>query len=251
MPGRRRAGLWIAGILGVAAVASLSWVVITRYRDAGSAAVVYDAATPLPVLTKGLREGDARALLIMFPRLTARMSPTPKAVTEDEAKELIEILNSTRVGFLRFGGYGRVSSLMLVTKVLERFAVEEAPPSLVPGAAAGPRPVCLGPGRRRPADPDDGAEPGRPVLELVSRPDHDAGRGDDAAGVERGLYAPVLRRLGDREPQARAAAVACLGQPCRRPGGGQGAALSRGQGGRMPRSSASRCSSRSPSVPRC
>jgi len=26
-----------------------------------------------------------------------------------------------------------------------------------------------------------------------------------------GLYEPVLRRLGDREPQARAGAVACLG----------------------------------------
>jgi len=60
----------------------------------------------LPVLTQGLREGDARALLIMFPRLTARMSPTPKAVTEAEAKELIEILNSTRIGFLRSGAMG-------------------------------------------------------------------------------------------------------------------------------------------------
>ena len=179
MPGRRRAVLWIAGILGVAAVASLSWVVITRYRDAGSAAVVYDAATPLPVLTKGLREGDARALLIMFPRLTARMSPTPKAVTEDEAKELIEILKSTRVGFLRFGGYGRVSSLMLVTKVLERFGVEEAPACWF--QALRPAHDLFASGL---ADADlqtrtDGDEPDRSVLELVSRPDHDADRGDE------------------------------------------------------------------------
>jgi len=197
--------------LGVAAVALLSWVVLSRYRDGGSAAVVYDAATPLPVLTQGLREGDARALLIMFPRLTARMSPTPKAVTEAEAKELIEILNSTRVGFLRFGSYGRVSSLMLVTKVLERFGVEEAPSCWFP--ALRPAHDLFASGL---ADADLQTRltamnqvgqfwswfPGRTMMPI------EESRLLDWKGA---LYQPVLRRLGDREPQARAGAVACLG----------------------------------------
>jgi HEAT repeats len=211
MPGRRRAVLWIAGILGVAAVASLSWVVITRYRDAGSSAVVYDGATPLPVLTKGLREGDARALLLMFPRLTARMSPTAKAVTEDEAKELIEILESTRAGFLRFGGYGRVSSLMLVTKVLERFGVEKAPAcwfqALRPAHdlfASGLADADL---QTRTTALNEVGQfwswfPGRTMMSIEE---------DTLLEWKEGLYAPVLRRLGDREAQARAAAVACLG----------------------------------------
>ncbi len=211
MPGRRRAGLWIAGILGVAAVASLSWVGISRYRDAGSAAIVYDAATPLPALINGLRDGDARALLILFPRLTARMSPTPQAVTEAEAKELIEILNSTRVGFLRFGAYGRVSSLMLVTKVLERFGVEEAPPCWF--EAMRPAHDLFASGL---ADADLQTRmtamnqigqfwswfPGRTMMAVEET---------TLLDWKGALYAPVLRRLGDREPQARAGAVACLG----------------------------------------
>ena len=211
MPGRRRAGLWTAGILGVAALALLSWVVLSRYRDGGSGAIVYDAATPLPLLTQGLREGDARALLIMFPRLTAGMSPTPKAVTEAEAKELIEILNSTRVGFLRFGSYGRVSSLMLVTKVLERFGVEEAPACWFQALRAAHDLFASGL-----ADADLQTRltamnqvgqfwswfPGRTMMPIEET------RLLDWKGA---LYQPVLRRLGDREPQARAGAVACLG----------------------------------------
>jgi hypothetical protein len=192
-------------------VASLSWVGIARYRDKGSAAVVYDTATPLPTLTQGLREGDARALLIMFPRLAARMSPTPKAATEAEAKELIEVLDSTRVGFLRFGSYGRVTSLMLVTRVLERFGVEEAPSSWYQAL----RPVhdLFASGL---ADADLQTRltamnqvgqfwswfPGRTMMPI------EESKLLDWKGA---LYQPVLRRLGDREPQARAAAVACLG----------------------------------------
>ena len=211
MPGRRQAVLWMAGILGVAAVALLSWVVISRYHDAGSAAIVYDAATPLPMLTKGLREGDARALLILFPRLTARMSPTPKAVSDAEAKELIEILNSTRVGFLQFGSYGRVTSLMLVTKVLERFGVEEAPPCwfemLRPAHdlfAAGLADSDLQ--TRMTAMNQIGQFwswfPGRTMMSIEET---------TLLDWKGALYAPVLRRLGDPEPQARSGAVACLG----------------------------------------
>jgi hypothetical protein len=197
--------------LGVSAVASLSWVVISRYRDTRSAAVVYDASTPMPVLMTGIRESDARALLNVFPRLAARMSPTPKAVTEAETKELIEILNSTRAGFLRFGGYGRVSSLMLVTKVLERFGVEETPASwfqvLRPAHdlfASGLADADLQ--TRMTALNQVGQFwswfPGRTMMSIEE---------NTLLEWKGALYAPVLRRLGDHEPQARAAAVACLG----------------------------------------
>jgi hypothetical protein len=201
----------VAGIVGVAAVAGLAWVLMTRGRDAGSAAVVYDASTPLPALTKGLREGDARALLIVFPRLAARMSPAPKAASEDEAKNLIELLNSARTGFLRFGSYGRVSSLMLATKVLERLGVEEAPASWFQAL----RPVhdLFASGL---ADPDLQTRmtalnqvaqfwswfPGRSMMAVEET---------TLLGWKAALYAPVVRRLGDREAQSRAAAVACLG----------------------------------------
>src|SRR4051794_2853204 len=121
MAGRRRAGFWIAGIVGVVVVVALCWGVISRGRQHGkrnATSVVYDDKTPLPALTEGLRAGDARALVILFPKMAAQ-SGTTKAATEAEAKELISIVTSMRTGFLRFGGYGRVSSLMMVTKVLE------------------------------------------------------------------------------------------------------------------------------------
>jgi HEAT repeat protein len=215
MPERRRAGLWITRIVSVAvavvAVGAVAWLVVVRSREARRAAVVYNASTPPAVLENGLSEGDARALLIVFPRLTARMTPAPQPVTEAEAKELLAFLESTRTGFLRFSGYGRVSSLMLVTKILERFAVDEAPPSWF--AALRPAHDVLASGL---ADGDLQTRltalnqvaqfwnwfPGRSMMPLEE---------STLVGWKGALYAPVVRRLGDREPQARAAAVACLG----------------------------------------
>jgi HEAT repeat protein len=197
--------------VAVMAVGAVAWWVVVRAKEARRAAVVYDASTPLPVLESGLREGDARALLIVFPRLAAQMTPAPKPVTEAEAKELIVFLESARTGFLRFSGYGRVSSLMLVTKILERFAVDEAPACWY--QALRPAHDLLASGL---ADPDIQTRltalnqvaqfwswfPGRSMLSLEE---------STLLGWKGALYAPVVRRLGDREPQARAAAVACLG----------------------------------------
>src|SRR4051812_13879755 len=106
MPERRRAGLWIAGIVGVAILAALVWCASSRGRHGGKvrSSVVLDAQTPLPVLTTALREGDARALVILFPKMAARAGASPRAATDAEAKEYIEILNSMRTGFLRFSG---------------------------------------------------------------------------------------------------------------------------------------------------
>jgi hypothetical protein len=198
----------------VAVLAALSWVVISRGRHPGggsSASVVYDDKTPLPVLTQGLREGDARALVILFPRMAARTGSAPKPVTDAEAKELVEIVTSMRTGFLRFGGYGRVSSLMMVTKVLERFAVEETSKSW---------PELLQPVHDLFASglADSDLQTRIVALNEVSRfwswfPGLTMAPVQENALVtwKDALYEPVIRRLGDREPQARVAAVACLG----------------------------------------
>jgi hypothetical protein len=197
--------------IAAVAVGVAAWWAIVRGREAQRAAVVYDASTPLPVLNNGLREGDARALLIVFPRLAARMTPAPKTLTETEARELIEILESARTGFLGFSSYGRISSLMLVTKVLERFAVEGAPACW--GGALRPAHDLLASGL---AHEDLQARmtalnqigqfwnwfPGRPMIPAEE---------DWLLQWKDALYGPVVRRLGDREPQSRAAAVACLG----------------------------------------
>jgi HEAT repeat protein len=184
---------------------------LARGRRARPAAVVFDASTPLPVLTEGLRTGDARALLILFPRLAARSQPTPQPASDAEAEELIEVLEGLRTGFLRFGEYGRVSSMMLVTKILERFAVEEAPAhwfralrpvhdlfaSGLADADAQTRIAAL-----NAVGPFWSWFPGRSMIPLEE---------STLVHWKEALYGPVVRRLGDREPQSRAAAVACLG----------------------------------------
>jgi hypothetical protein len=214
MPGRRRTGFWIAGILGAAIAASLSWGLIPLVRKGGrgsATSVVYDATTPLPSLTQGLREGDARSLVILYPRISPETGGTPKAATDAEAKDLIEIATSMRTGFLRFGGFGRVSSLKTVTRILDRLAIERAPAEW----SAVLRPVhdLFASGL---ADSDLQTRivalnevgrfwswfPGRTMVELEER---------TLVEWKAALYAPVVRRLSDREPQARVAAVACLG----------------------------------------
>jgi HEAT repeat protein len=206
----RRAGLWIAGILGVLVLAAVGWGVFGPGRPARPSAVVYNERTPLAVLTQGLREGDARALLILFPRIAAQTVPVPRPVDDAEAKELIEILESTRTGFLRFGSYGRVSSQMLVSKILERFAVEGASGLWFQGL----RPVhdLFASGLA-----DDDLQTRIAALKEVGRfwtwyPGRTMMPAEEKRLVDwkAPLYSPVLRRLGDRAPQSRAAAVTCL-----------------------------------------
>jgi hypothetical protein len=213
MPGRRRVGYWVAGVLGLAVAAALSWGLISRGRHHGrsSASVVFDDKTPLPALTEGLREGDARALVILFPRMAAQAGAVPKAATEAEAREMIEILTSMRTGFLQFGGYGRVSSLMMVTKILERFAVEGAPSNW--SRLLQPVHELYASGL---ADTD--LQTRIVALNEVGRfwswfPGRSMIPAEESALFDwkNALYAPVIRRLGDPEPQARVAAVACLG----------------------------------------
>src|SRR3954466_14642449 len=112
MPGRNRSVFWIAGALGLAGLAALSWVVLApgRRRGRGAGPVVLNEQTPTSELTEALREGDARALLIVFPRVATAPGAPRKKVSEAEAAEFVEIAASLRSGFLRFSGYGRTSS---------------------------------------------------------------------------------------------------------------------------------------------
>src|SRR3954447_285389 len=129
MPGRNRSGFWIAGVLGLAGLAALSWVVLApgRRHGRGAGPVVLNEQTPTSQLTEALREGDARALLIVFARVATAPGAPRQKVTQGEAKELAEIASSLRSGFLRFSGCGRTSSLKLVGQILDRFSAEETP----------------------------------------------------------------------------------------------------------------------------
>jgi HEAT repeat protein len=195
----------VAGLVAVGVVASKG------RRGARPAAVAYDAKTPLPALTQGLRDSDARALAELFQRSAAPADARPQPLADAEAAEWVEALKAVRTGFLKFGAYGRVSVLAVAGRVLERLGVEPAP---APWAEAlGPAHDLLASGLAD-NDPDVRSTalgevgrlwswvPGRTLLSA----EENALAAWKAAFIDK-----VVKRLGDREPKARAAAVACLG----------------------------------------
>ncbi|HMB05533.1 MAG TPA: HEAT repeat domain-containing protein, partial [Isosphaeraceae bacterium] len=211
MSGQRRTGLWIAGVLGLAVAVTAGLIGWGGRRGASRPPVAFHEQTPLPALTGALREGDARALDALIRRMTAKADAPPGGLGEAEAAEWLDTLAGLRTGFPKFGGYGRASALMVTTKVLDRFAGEPAPECWLKALA--PAHDLLASGL---ADPDLnvrvaalvevsrlwGWMPGRSMIAVED---------DYLADWKGGLIAPVVRRLSDREPKARVAAVACLG----------------------------------------
>jgi hypothetical protein len=180
-------------------------------RGAPRTPVVFNEKTPLPALTAALREGDARALAALYRRMTDRNDALPKALSEAEAGDWIEVLKGLRTGFLKFGGYGRTSVMPVTTKIFDRFAVEPAPTNWLNAMA--PVHDLFVSGLN---DPDLnvrvaammevcriwGWVPGRSMLPVEI---------DFLADWKEGLVAPITQRLSDRESKSRVAAIACLG----------------------------------------
>ncbi len=211
MSARRRTWLCIAGVLVVAAVVAAPKLSGAR-RPAAPKAAAFDETSPTAALLQPLRDGDGLALAVLFQRSAVANGTNPAALTEAEAADWVESFEAMRSGFLRYGSYGRSSALTVVSRVLHRLGVEPAPANWQ--------------GVLRPAHDlfsaglEDGSldvrvtalsevgglwswGPGRPLM---------TGEEDALVGWKVGLTAPVLRRLGDREPKARMTAVACLGR---------------------------------------
>ena len=233
MPGRRRARFWIASVLGLAVVVGAAIGGVHRYRGGTARPVVvdYGSGTPMKVLAEGLRQGDTRALAVLYQRLGDPAKTPRTALTDAEAADAIAALEGLRAGFLRFSGYGRGLSMMTATQVLDRFAIEEAPARWTQALPPVHDLVCSGL-----ADPDLDVqvaalrEVGRlwswlPGCSLMHVAD------GALAAWKQGLHGPVIRCLADplrggraegeasaRDGAAddgaakvRAAAVACLG----------------------------------------
>lgn len=217
MSARRGTKLWISAVLGIAVVAGLAAVVGLAMKGKGrggpgsQASTVIDGNTPLPVLAAALRDSDARALTVLFQRTAAVPDvPTP-AISGEEAAQWVDVLKAIRTGFLKFGTYGRSSALTAAGRVIQRFGVAPAPHSWA--EAIRPAHDLLTSGL---ADADLNVRvtalaeisklwswtPGRSILRAEEY---------QLADWKQGFVAPVVRRLGDREPKTRAAAVACLG----------------------------------------
>ena len=215
MPGRRRTGLWIAGVLGLAVAVPVTCGLLKQrgHRGADRQPVVFNEKTSLKALAGALREGDARALAALYQRMTARADSAPRGLdgNRQETDEWLDTLAALRTGFLKFGGYGRASAITATARILDRFTADPAPAAWA--RAMAPVHDLLVSGL---SDPDLnvrvaallevsrlwGWMPGRSILTVEE---------DALADWKEGLIAPVVRRLSDREPKARVAAVACLG----------------------------------------
>ena len=207
----RRTWLCVAGVMVVAAVIAAPWVSRAR-RGPAPKAPVFDETSPVSSLLQPLRDGNGLALAVFFQRSQITPGVKPPALTESEAAEWVEVLEAARGGFLKFGSYGRASALTVASRVLQRFAVEPAPPNwsgtLRPShdlLTAGLEDASLD--VRTTALTEIGGlwswGPGRPLLPAEE---------ESLVGWKEGLTAPVVRRLGDRESKARMVAVACLGR---------------------------------------
>jgi hypothetical protein len=202
--------------MGVATVAGVAAFVTSvskgrRGAEPGPAAAL-DEKTPMAALLQPLRESDGRALAVLFQRTVSAPGAAVPALTDQEAADWLGALRATGAGFPKFGSYGRASALTVASRVLQRFAVEPTPAAWV---------LALQPARELlTAGLEDGSldvrvtalmeisklwgwMPGRSIL---------AKEENALADWKQGLIDPAVRRLGDREPMARAAAVACLGR---------------------------------------
>ena len=215
MPAFRRTNLWVTGVVGLVAAAGVTALVShggkgRRVADSRPA-VVIDEKTPLPALAKALRESDARALAVLFQRTATGTEERPAAIAGREATDWVDAIKGMRTGFHKFGSYGRSSALTVAGRVLRRYATDPAPADWIDVL----RPVhdLLASGLA-----DANLDVRVTALMEISRcwswmPGRTPLPAEESLLAEwkQGFVGLVVHHLGDREPKARAAAVACLG----------------------------------------
>ncbi len=225
----------IAGTALLVAGAYLGYQTWTG-KTAKRTAVNYSAAMSPREIAVGLRESDARALMALEAKLrmiptvddaraaraaagndpskpqSAAPAPEIKALSDADAVEWIEALGGLRAGFLKLSTRGRVLGMVAASRILSFYAVEPCPTHWVEALA--PLHDMFTAGL---ADPDLEVRsaalnqvaqfwswlPGRTPLPAEEF---------ELASWKDGFIAQVTRRLGDREPQSRLAAIACLGK---------------------------------------
>jgi hypothetical protein len=204
--------------LGIGAVAAVAAVVALggkgrRGVDTAVPAVINES-TPMPVLVKALRESDGRALSVLYQKLTLKDDAPVPPMTADEAAGWVEALNGMRGGFLRFGSYGRSTALTIVGRVFRRLGASPTPANWTDALRPSHELLTAGLADAHVDVRVAGlVEIGSlwswvPLTETAPTPSQET----MLAEWKDGFHAPTLRRLADREPKARASAVACLGR---------------------------------------
>lgn len=211
----RKASRWVVGVLGVGALAAVG-VSALAPRHPSDSKVANRPGSPASraELAEGVRDGNRQALAALVESLAppATGAARPSAISDAEAADLVGALSGLRAGFLHYDVDGRKSCLSAAIRVLDRFAKAPSPagwaavlpPShdLVTAGLADHDPRV----RIEALDAVGALWLWTPDRTLMAQEDH------DLAIWREGFHAPAVRLLGDRAPETRAAAVACLGR---------------------------------------
>ncbi|ODU00527.1 MAG: hypothetical protein ABS79_03190 [Planctomycetes bacterium SCN 63-9] len=220
MPVQRRTRWLVVGAMGTAAMGlalgSFAWN-RTRVQNVKPTPATSSKAgadeNQGSGLNERLREGVPQALIELQSQLVSNKGEpiVQKALSQDEAARWIETLKSLRAGFLKNPASSRGSSGLLSALVLNKFAVDPAPPTwiealppvhdILSACLTDSEPVVRVIGLTEVSKLWSWM-PGRtltPVEEQI------------LANWKQGLHQPVVRCLASRDAATRISAVACLG----------------------------------------
>ena len=220
MPERRRLSRRVAGIVVVAVglAAVVLGVQVGFYRagrvddkSTATGSTTINEKSSVAELTQALQAGNSRALLFIQQRLPQPTDTSQVALNEAEANEWLDALSSLRTAFVTFQGPARAIAINLSFQILSRFAIE--PASARWEEALTPVHDLISAGL---ADSDANVRAG--ALEAIGKiwgwlPGRTLTPVEEnrLASWKDGLYRPVVRSLGHRDPRTLIAAVACLG----------------------------------------
>lgn len=217
MPERRRARLWIAGVLGgIVIAAAISFGLFTRSRQnapappAAASAAAGDSSS-WSELNQGLRDSGTEALNALVRRVETNPDQARTALSDQDGARWLETLGALRGGFAKYSAPARATAAVVACRILARFSVEPAPARWV---------EALQPVHDILANSMDDEEsnvryialgevgklwsfiPGRSLTPVEE---------ETLGNWKEGLYRPALRCLASTDLRTRIGAISCLG----------------------------------------
>jgi hypothetical protein len=220
MPERRRMSRRVAGIsvlaVGLAAMifgvrVGFFWAGRGDSRSSAAGASELHEKSSLADLTQALRAGNSRALIFIQQQLPLASEAPRVALNDAEAGEWLEAISGLRTAFVSLTGPARAIAVSLSYRIFDRFAVEPAPARW--SEALQPVHDVLSAGLAD-SDPNVRASSLGEVAKIWAwLPGRSLTPAEESllASWKEGLYRPVIRCLGNRDPRTLVAAVACLG----------------------------------------
>lgn len=218
---RSRAAIFAALGLGVAGAGVFGLQSLTRKpaRETPQATSTPSTSkvnidSSLADLSTAIAHGDGMALAVLKARLETKPAEgtVVEPMTEAQAAEWAGALSSLRAGFSRYSGYGRASSAVVSSLILQKFAASPAPPNwrsvLAPAAEVLQTAIADGTWEVRVAAMNEL----KTLWRWTPRREFVRSELNELIAWKQQFHGSLVARLKDREKTSRIAAVSCLGQ---------------------------------------